>query len=92
MNMIYEIIQVAPQDDFTVWVYFADGKITCYDARPNLTKGLFKKINDITVFKEKCKIMNDTLAWDVGANGEEDCLDIDPVTLYNCPEVEEATA
>jgi hypothetical protein len=90
--MIYEIIQVAPQDDFTVWIYFADGKITCYDAKPNLSKGIFKRINDITVFKEKCKIMNDTLAWDIGANGEDDCLDIDPVTLYNCPEVEEAKA
>ncbi len=90
--MTYEIIQVAPQQNFTVWVYFADGKITCYDARPNLNKGLFRKLNDISIFIEKCKIMNDTLAWDIGVSGEDDCLDIDPVTLYNCPEVVDATA
>ena len=65
---------------------FADGKITVYDAKPNLGKGLFKKLNDISIFIEKCKIMNDTLAWDVGKKGEEDCIDIDPEFLYNCPE------
>ncbi len=84
--MIYEIVQVAPQKDYTVWVYFADGKVTVYDLKPYLDKGVFRKLKDISIFIKKCKIINDTLAWDVGDNGEEDCIDIDPVTLYQCPE------
>ncbi|MBE5910938.1 DUF2442 domain-containing protein [Pseudobutyrivibrio sp.] len=87
--MTHEIIQVVPRDNYTVWVYFADGKITCYDVKPNMEKGLFKKLNDISVFMHKCKIMNDTLAWDIGEAGEDDCLDIAPEVLYECPEVYE---
>ena len=87
-----EIIQVVPHEDYTVWVYFADGKITLYDVKPNLDKGVFEQLNELSVFMTKCKIMNDTLAWDVGENGEEDCIDIDPVVLYECPEVVDVTA
>ena len=90
--MIKEIVQVVPHEDYTVWVYFADGKITNYDVTPKLNKGMFKKLNDINVFMGKCKIMNDTLAWDIGVAGEEDCIDIDPAVLYDCPEVVDLTA
>ena len=30
--MIYDIVQVVPFEDYTVYVYFEDGKIVCYDA------------------------------------------------------------
>ncbi|CBK73310.1 Protein of unknown function (DUF2442) [Butyrivibrio fibrisolvens 16/4] len=90
--MIKEIVQVVPHEDYTVWVYFADGKITLYDMAPNLEKGIFKKLKDLEVFIGKCRIMNDTLAWDIGEAGPEDCLDIDPLMLYDCPEVVDLTA
>ena len=90
--MINEIVQVVPHEDYTVWVYFADGKITLYDMTPNLDKGVFKKLKDLDVFIGKCRIMNDTLAWDVGEAGPEDCIDVDPIMLYDCPEVIDLTA
>jgi len=90
--MINEIVQVVPHEDYTVWVYFADGKITLYDMAPNLDKGIFKKLKDLDVFIGKCRIMNDTLAWDVGDAGLEDCIDVDPIILYECPEVIDLTA
>jgi hypothetical protein len=41
---------------------------------------------NITVFKEACTVMNDTLAWDIGGNRDNTkCLDIDPDTLYDLP-------
>lgn len=90
--MNYEIVQVVPHEDYTVWVYFSDGKITCYDMKDKLDKGVFTKIKVLSTFLNCCKIMNDTLAWDVGENGEEDCIDIDPIVLYNSPEVIDVSA
>ena len=65
------IVQVATQKAYTVWVCFADGKVTVYDLKTYLDKGVFRKIKDISIFIKKCKIMNDTLAWDVGDNCED---------------------
>ena len=90
--MNYEIVQVVPHEDYTVWVYFADGKITCYDLKDKIDKGIFTRIKVLSIFMNKCKIMNDTLAWDVGCDGENDCIDIDPIMLYNCPEVIDVSA
>ena len=36
--MLYDIVQVIPYEDYTVYVYFEDGKIVCYDAKPLLDK------------------------------------------------------
>ena len=78
-----EIVQVVPHIDHTASVYFSDGKIVCYDVKPLLDKGVFRKLKDINVFMGSCKIMNDTLAWDVDGTGDPAaCIDIDPETLY----------
>ncbi len=78
------IIQVTPHVDYTVTVYFSDGKIVIYDVRPKLDQGVFKALKDISVFMKNCKIMNDTLAWDLtGNNDPSQCIDIDPDYLYN---------
>lgn len=88
-----DIIQVIPHEDYTVSVFFADGKIVLYDAKPFLNTEVFLKISDINTFMEKCTILNDTLAWDVAGNrNESECIDIDPDTLYNLPESVERTA
>ncbi len=80
------IVQVAPQTDYTVYVYFEDGKVVCYDVKPFLQNGVFTQIEDINVFIDRCTIMNDTLAWDVSGNGDPaSCIDIDPETLYYLP-------
>jgi uncharacterized protein (UPF0333 family) len=48
------------------------------------------QINDISIFKENCTVLNGTLAWDLdGDYNESTCLDIDPFEIYeNYPDVE----
>lgn len=78
-----KIIQVVPTDDFKVYVYFDDGKIKLFDMSHLIGIGVFAPLSDIKIFKEKCTILNDTLAWDlVGKRDEFNCLDIDPFTIY----------
>lgn len=81
--MIHSVIQVLPQKDYTVYVYFDDGKIKLYDMRPFIGKGIFQKFSDIDDFMRKCTVMNNTLAWDVKGNYDPyKCIDIDPVQIY----------
>ena len=36
--MFHSVVQVIPYEDYKVYVYFEDGKIVCYDAKPLLAK------------------------------------------------------
>ena len=90
MDYTPDIVQVVPHSDYTVSVYFVDGKIVCYDVKPKLEKGVFKALQDKELFMSQCKIMNDTLAWDLsGQNDPSNCIDIDPETLYSLEHVAE---
>ena len=81
--MFYDIVQVIPNEDYTVYVYFEDGKIVCYDAKTLLKKKVFEPLKDINFFMNACTILNGTLAWDVtGTRDCSKCLDIDPEMLY----------
>ena len=81
--MFHTVVQVKPTKEFKVYVYFDDGKIKLFDMTSFLGKGVFKQISDIDAFLEKCTILNQTLAWDVGGNFDEyNCIDIDPETIY----------
>ena len=83
MEYTPEIVQVVPHDDYTVSVYFVDGKIVLYDVKPKLERGVFVALKDPEVFMNRCKIMNDTLAWDLsGDNDPSNCIDVDPDSLY----------
>ncbi len=78
-----EAVQVIPQSDFSVYVYFSDGIIKKYNVAPLLNKGVFKKISNAETFIETCTVMNGTLAWDVsGSYDPYSCIDIDPETIY----------
>ncbi|MDD3340266.1 MAG: DUF2442 domain-containing protein [Lachnospiraceae bacterium] len=78
-----KVINVIPQDDYTVKVFFEDGKVVLYDMKPNLSGKVFRDLRDIGVFKEKCTVLNDTLAWDMSGDGDlRECVDIDVFTLY----------
>lgn len=84
--MIPQIVQVVPQLDFTVYVFFEDGKTVLYDVKPLLKKGVFKVLQNKNVFMDSCTILNDTLAWDIcGGRNESECIDIAPDTLYDLP-------
>lgn len=92
MQMTYfpEVVQVVPFSDHTVSVYFSDGKIVAYDVKPLLDKGVFRALQDMDIFINRCGIMNDTLAWDVAGNGDPTaCIDIDPDTLYALDAIED---
>lgn len=81
--MLHTVIQVKPTTDFKVYVYFSDGKIKLYDVRPLLGQGVFKQISTVDDFMNKCTVINQTLAWDVGGNFDPArSLDIDPETIY----------
>lgn len=83
MNCRPEIVQVVPFPDFTVSVYFADGKIVSYDVKPLLDRGVFRALSNDRVFFDCCTIMNGTLAWEISGTGDPtSCIDIDPETLY----------
>ena len=83
MDYIPDIVQVVPRSDYTVMVYFVDGKIVVYDVKPKLDSGVFAALKNPDVFMNQCKIMNDTLAWDLSGEGDPtNCIDIDPETLY----------
>ena len=81
--MTPQIVQVYPTEEYKVYVYFEDGKIVCYDATPLLEKEAFAPLRDLSLFIDRCTIINDTLAWDVAGDRDPySCLDIDPETLY----------
>ena len=93
MDYTPEIVQVVPHEDYTVTVYFCDGKIVMYDARPKLDQGVFQVLKDVSFFVKNCKIMNDTLAWDLtGNNDPSQCIDIDPEYLYGLEYAEDSIA
>lgn len=92
MDYTPDIVQVVPHDDYTVTVYFGDGKIVTYDASQKLDQGVFQHLKDLSFFLENCRIMNDTLAWDLsGKNDPTDCIDIDPDYLYSLEYADELT-
>ena len=90
MDFTPDIVQVVPYDDYTVSVNFCDGKIVSYDVKPKLGIGVFSLLEDIDLFKERCTIMNNTLAWDVSGDGDvSKCIDIDPDYLYSLDCIED---
>lgn len=91
--MFPKVVQVIPMKDYSVYVYFEDGKIVRYDMTPMLEKEVFVPLKDIDVFMDACTVLNDTLAWDLSKNRDNtSCLDIDPETLYALPFAEEQIA
>ena len=91
--MFPKIVQVVPTEEHTVYVYFGDGKIVCYDVKPLLEKEVFAVLREIDFFIKSCTIMNDTLGWDVSGNRDSsNCIDIDPDTLYMLEAVKEEIA
>jgi len=88
--MAPNVIRVLPMNDYTVQVFFSDGKVVCYDVKPLLSQGVFKQLQNIHIFKNTCTILNNTLAWDIsGKQDKSNCIDIDPETLYKLPAIKD---
>ena len=88
-----EIVQVVPNPDYTVTVFFADGKIVSYDTSHLLKLEVFKPLQEMDFFINHCTILNNTLSWDVSGNRDnKTSLDIDPLMLYSLPDISAKTA
>lgn len=98
MDYFPEVVQVIPYSDYSVDVYFHDGKIVRYDMRGIIKEGeekqnVFAHLKDIGVFEKACTVMNGTLAWDIAGNRDESrCIDIDPLMLHELPMAKERIA
>lgn len=91
--MFPEIVQVVPNDNYTVTVHFEDGKIVLYNVAPLLDKKIFQPLIDKNIFVNACTIINETLAWDLEGNRDASkCIDIDPETLYALQAIEDRIA
>ena len=71
--MFPRVVQVIPMKDYSVYVYFEDGKIVHYDMSRMIEKEVFYPLKDIDVFMDTCTVMNDTLAWDIHRIGIIQC-------------------
>ena len=78
------VFQVVPQDNHTVMVHFDDGRIKVFDAKQLIKKGgIFAQLENIQFFKERCAVLNHTLAWDVSGNLDpSECIDVCPDVIY----------
>lgn len=82
-RIVRTVVQVVPREDFTVFVYFDDGRIKLFDMSPHMGKGVFQPISNPKDFVAKCTVLNGTLAWDLsGRYDPTECLDIDPESIY----------
>ena len=85
MEYIPKVLQAVAGEDFTIYLYFSDGSVRLYDAKPLLQQGgVFEPMRDPDYFRDRLTVLNDTAAWDVSGN----CIDLDPIELYEtCPVV-----
>lgn len=47
--MFPKVVQVIPMKDYSVYVYFEDGKIVCYDMSAMIEKEVFRPLKDLDV-------------------------------------------
>lgn len=89
-----EIYQAVAGEDYIVYAYLNDGSVRKFDVKPLIEQGgIFKKIEDETVFRNTLTVLNGTVAWDIAGNRNEyECIDIDPMTIFECPMVSDMPA
>lgn len=85
---IPSVVQAVARESHLVYCYFDDGRITCKDMAPLIGKGVFAPLADPAVFASALTVMHGTVSWDFsGQRDPYDCVDLDPITLYELPAV-----
>ncbi|WP_368041583.1 hypothetical protein [Bittarella massiliensis (ex Durand et al. 2017)] len=85
---IPRVVRAVAGEDYLLYCYFDDGRITCKDMKPLIGKGVFSPLVDPSVFASALTVMHGTAAWDFsGRCDPTDCVDLDPLTLYEQPAV-----
>ena len=78
-----EVVQVIPNENYKVIVYFVDGAIKEYDISHLVGKGVFECLCNKDFYVNNCTVLNGTLAWTLdGKYNKNNCLDIDPYVIY----------
>lgn len=72
--MYLAVKKVIPTNDFQLILTFENNETRIFDMSPYLTKGIFKELNDINLFKT-VRVSFDSIEWLNEA-------DLDPETLY----------
>ncbi|MDX2195622.1 MAG: DUF2442 domain-containing protein [Cytophagales bacterium] len=72
--MYLAVKDVKPMDQHLLLLTFENGQVRTFDMRPYLNIGIFKELQDISMFNT-VRISFDTIAW---AND----ADLDPELLY----------
>lgn len=68
------IINVKPEQDFSLLLTFSNGEVKKFDVKPYLGIGIFKELQDMTVFNSVKPVLG-SIQW---VNGADLC----PDTLY----------
>lgn len=74
MMMHSAVVSVECREDYVLSIVFDNGECGLLDMKPYLNPGVFKKIQDPSVF-ETVYVSFDTIAWKFGA-------DLDPEFVY----------
>ncbi len=69
------VTSVVTRDNFYLEIKFDTGETRLFDARPYLEKGVFRRLQDMALFKQ-AYVAFDTVCWPGN-------LDIAPETLYD---------
>ncbi len=73
-NPAWAVKKVIPRKDYTLLITFEDGKSGVYDFRPDLSRSIFKKQQNIDFFMQ-AKVLYGTVVW-------PDDSDMAPEHLY----------
>ena len=78
MEYIPKVLQAVAGEDFTIYLYFSDGSVRLYDAKPLLQLGgVFEPMRDPDYFRDRLTVLNDTAAWDVSGDMDPcNCIDL----------------
>lgn len=72
--MYIPIVEVRPEDNYSLEVKFSDGQRRLLDMKPYLDKGVFNILKDERTFKT-VHVSFDTVEWDCG-------VDLDPEFVF----------
>ena len=90
---VFSIVSVRNLGNYNLLILFSNHQERIVDCKKLLDFKIFEELKDINVFIDTCTVLNDTLAWDICKNRDNTtCLDIDPDTLYELPNVKERIA
>lgn len=68
------VANVEPKKDYLLYITFTNGEVKCFDVKPYLHIGVFKELNDLSIFNSVKPFLG-SIQW---SNG----LDLCPDTLY----------